>query len=202
MATLVQVVNIALEAMGEPLDQAITVGTTGGDLAVRVPEIAREFLEEYPYSFSGSRVELLKIPGKPIGFEHAYALPAGFLNLHCLSRTGGADSWEKELRYVIEDGALLADYNPLFAIYTRDAYVSEYGRWPALFANAVGLEAAYRRNRHVTQGAGEGSRLEDRARLAWRKVRNWDARLRPWTQKPVGRFVSARTSSRYGSYQG
>lgn len=204
MATLVQVVNVALEALGEPLVQAALEGTAAGDIALRVPEIAREALEEYPYNFSGTRVELAKLPGQPIGFQHAYALPAGFLNLHCLSHTGYQDSWDKELRYVIEDGQLLCDYEPLFAIYTRDAYVQEYGRWPALFANAVGVEAAFRRNRHVTQGASEGDRLYDRARTAWRKVRNWDARQRPWVRKPVGRFVGVRAAGLYyggGSYE-
>lgn len=199
MATLIGVVNVALEALGEPSVEAALTGTVAGDLAARVPDVAREALQEYPYNFAGTRAQLAALPGTPIGFQYAYALPANFTRLNFLSRTGEQRSWQRELHYVIEDGQLLCDYTPLYAIYTRDTYAEEYGRWPALFTNAVALDVASRRNRAATQARGEGDRLADRVRMAWRKVRNWDAQQRPWVEKPVGSFVRVRTSGLNGT---
>lgn len=200
MATLLSVVNVAREALGLPLEQVIQEGTTGGDLAARIPELAREQFENYPWNFASRREELARLPGKPIGYEFAYALPAGALRIVWISRTG-SDLWNDRVRdYREEDGRLLCDYEPLFGLFTFAAYTEDYGRWPQVFAEALGLEAALRRNRHVTQGAGEGDRLMLKAEDAWRRAKLWDAQRVPWKPKPVGRFVVSRWQGLGGQF--
>lgn len=189
-----EVVNIALEALGEPSLSAVHDAPIGSRLAARLPQVAREAFEAYPWNFASRREKLARLPEEPIGFEYAYALPAGALRIVSLWRGDGDQSsvGSRINEYAEEYGRILCNYDEVHGLFTFDHFVNDLSRWPQVFAEAIGLDLAARENRRTTQSGGAGDVLAQRAARARMTARAWDAQRNPWRAKPVGRFVSSR----------
>lgn len=193
----IEVLNIALEALGEPNVSAPRETPLSSRLDARLPRVAREMFEGYPWNFASQRLELAQLPEEPIGYDYAYAVPAGAVRIVWLSQDGSDEFTLRVVRYAEESGRILADVSPLYGLFTMDRS-QDFRQWPQVFSEAMGLELAVRENRRVTQSNSAGLSLEERCEMAWKKAQTWDAQRVPWQQKPVGRFVSSRWSGLYG----
>lgn len=167
MASDVEIANMALSHLGAdaritsltPLD-----GTLEADYAaIYMPTARRMLLSSYEWAFATRRQTLAPLAQNPTGWGYAYGVPAGALKVWRLLGPGGRDDRDG-LDFEREGNTLLANTNPVDALYTKDEL--NYSAYPPGFVSALAfMLASYFAGPLIrgSEGARTGQALRARA---------------------------------------
>lgn len=140
MATIVGIVNRALDELGATPIVALTEGSSNANLASRNYDQVRDaVLRAHPWNFASARLKLARLATAPVsGFNYAYQLPADFIRVIAV--------WDNDgdvgtVRYRLEgDKRLLSDAEEIYLKYVQR--ITDPNAMSADFRDAVSLRLA------------------------------------------------------------
>lgn len=197
MPSRVSVFNGALDHLGEPnISGPNDTSSWARKLAQSYPRVVESLQSIYPWNFSGARAELALLDETPIGRDYAYAKPADFLSIRMINTSGDPND-QARFDYDDESGKILTNLSPCYLFYGR-ILLDQEGMWPAVFADAVSAELAFRTAPGITARDKRRDQCEKDAARLLRKAKTWDASQKPYRKTPHGSIVmSVRGGTRY-----
>ena len=128
------------------------------------------------------------------GYNYVYELPTDYVRI---IRISDNNRFRPTLiDFLIENGYLFADCNPLYLQYVSNDSTHGYdpGQWTASFADAVVDEIAFRAAPALTGASVQKlEQLEKEAKRTFYMAKGRDAVNQPESWMPVGRLVRARS---------
>lgn len=192
MTTKTDVLNEALGALGQPNSSGPSdTSSWVRKLTARYNGVVRLLLEDHPWNFASTRVQLQLTGDTPVGRQYQYNKPADCLRINLINDTGSADDLEIP-DYEDEGGYILADMDPCFMFYISSAWITKEGSWPQKFARAVSFELASTCAEVTSKQLNKDLSLENKAKVALQKAKSWDASQKPFRRLPGGVWAGAR----------
>lgn len=145
--TEVQIVNLALVQIGEPVITDLSENTKAARLGSLWYAPARDFvLRSHPWNCATRRTQLTRLTTTPsFGYQYAYNLPTDLLRL--LSIRDHTDNYE------MEDGQILS--NSTGPLYIRYIYqLKETSKFDAALVQAIAAYLAYELNNALARDPG------------------------------------------------
>lgn len=200
MASQAAVINATLHHLGESESSDPLASTDAWVRRVRnrLDERARACMEEHPGNFCMSVELLAASEPTPIGWAYGFDKPGGaYRCLRIVKVTDSEASMDRRgpsIRYEDRGGRICSDYESTYLKFVDGNYASNFGAWPAKFADYVAADVAFR-----VMPATEGSSIKMReitavrleAKRAWK---NWDAQQNPTFEPPPSRWQVERFS--------
>lgn len=184
-ASVVDVVNRALDKLGHGAITSLSDGTKAANLATRTWPIVRDqALRDHPWNFAIKRVTTAPLSTAPAwGFTYQHELPSDFLRLiEILDLSQG--------EYQLESGKVLTDENVLYIRYV--ALVTDPNEYDTLFIDAVAARLAYEMCEALTQSNQKKQILWEEYTESVRKARMVDAVENPPAVFEEDSWINAR----------
>jgi hypothetical protein len=158
MASVVDVINKALDLLGHGAITSLGDGTKAANLATRDWPLVRDLvLRDHPWNFAVKRSTTAPLVEAPAwGFSYQHEFPSDLLRLLEI-RDLRADE------YQIEGNKILTDESVLYLRYIRQ--VTDPNEYDALFIDTVSLRLAYEMCESLTQS-------NTKRELLWRDYEN------------------------------
>lgn len=193
MTTRLDVLNIALNALGEPSTRDVLSTEKWVRRANEAYDrVATRLLEQHPWNFAEEAEQLTATTPTPIDFEYGYNKPASCLRVNYVSDTAKRNS--APIYYRDRGGRILANSDIVVLWYVSSAYLNLTGAWPELFADAVGKTIAAEIGPVTTASNPKDDILQTKAARALRKAQHADAQSNGVWTPPPGRYVTTRYS--------
>lgn len=193
MTTKLDVINIALAALGEPSTRDILSTEKWVRRAVDAHDrVVLRLLEQHPWNFAEEVAQLTATAPTPIDFEYGYNKPADCLRINYVSDTARRDS--APITYKDRGGRIVANSDIVILWYVSNTYLNLPGAWPELFADAVGKYIAIEVGPVTTASNSKDDILATKAVRAMRKAQQADAQGNGVWKPPPGRYITTRYS--------
>jgi hypothetical protein len=191
MTTATDVVNDALEWMGEP-------PSTGPDddskWVVRCtqayPREVKKLFEEHSWNFSLAKTQLAAVDPTPDGWSYGFTKPAKCKRI--IKVASSSDPSAGRVDYVDFGGRILCNHETTWLTYVDGEKIDSPGMWPELFAGAVAARIAYKVCPVIGTSDTKKEELRKIAAKEMSKARLWDATQNGSWIIPPGEYENAR----------
>lgn len=194
MTTRLDLLNDALDALGEPRAVTATISATTSDWIKRaerqLDRSAKLIAEGHPWNFLTS-IHLLSETetAEPIGWDYEFEKPANCLRICKASNDGG---WRSTpIDFEDRGGLLLSNHESTYLHHVDQAKLDLTGSWPEHFALAVALESAWRASMGTSLAQARRDSLASDLRQALSHAKSWDGQQMSAKPRYAGAFVTA-----------
>ena len=172
MASVVDVVNKALDKLGHGAITSLGDGTKAANLATRVWPLTRDAaLRDHPWNFAVKRTTTAPLSDAPSwGFSYQHEFPSDLLRLLEI-RDLNRDE------YQVEGNHILTDEDTLYIRYIRQ--VTDPNEYDALFIEAVSCFMAYEMCESLTQSNTKKEMLWQDYQSALMRAKSVDGQENP-----------------------
>lgn len=149
MASKMQICNIALMRLGEPVLGNLDENNKRAIALRNCYDLARDtMIQDHPWNFAMTRASLARLEEAPdFGYTYAYQLPTGCLQVHGL--VGDGENVDLSLAYKVEGQHLLTNESSARILYT--ARIEETGTYPPRFCSALAAYLAYEISYYISK---------------------------------------------------
>lgn len=186
-----EVLNIALDALGEPRsvgedDDSSWVVRLRNAYEPRV----RKALEAYPCNFASELTQLAATEPTPDDWDFGFNKPAGWMRTIQVS---DCPEWgSRGIIYDDRQGRIMTNYSTTWLWWIDARWVQLEGSWPQHFADAISLDIAKAVMAATSESESKKERIAVEHKLAWRAFKTWDAQQKPSRPQDPGRYVGVR----------
>lgn len=132
------------------------------------------------------------------GYQSAFEKPCDWVRTAWISTS---ETFDPPLRnYRDQEGYWLANADTLYARYVSKDLGGDLSRWPADFAEYVGVKLATTIAPRITQSESLTEALEKREKLYWKRAQANDAMDEPPLPWPLGTWTTSRIRRGYVGY--
>lgn len=191
MTTATDVINDALENLGEPPSSGVDDDSTW---VVRCTQAydreVKKLFEEHPWNFANTLVQLNAVDPTPDGWTYGYTKPAKCKRI--VKVTSSTSPTAGVIDYLDMGGRILADPDTVYLVYVDGEKIDSPGMWPELFAGALAARIAYKVCPVLGTSSTNKEELRKIARTEMSKARLWDAQQNGAFVIPPGEYEKAR----------
>jgi len=187
------VINVALDALGEPR----SVGTDDDSTwVVRLRNAyearVRFLLEDYAWNFATDCEQMTASEPTPDDWLYGFNKPASWMRTLHVSNC--ADPESPRLPHDDRQGRILADQAEVWHWWIDNRWITLEGSWPQHFADTVSMHIAYAVMPATSENEGRRERvMKDRDKIT-AKAKTWDAQQKPAREQTPGKWAMARRS--------
>lgn len=191
MATTDDVINDALEHLGEPPssgedDDSLWVVRCRNAYAREVIKL----FEVHTWNFSLTKVQLAAVSPTPDGWDYGFAKPAGCKRIVKVASTEIPTAGQ--IDYLDFGGRILTNSEETWLDYVDGTKIDTPGMWPAVFAGALAATIAWK----VCPVTGTSDTKKEELRKSMRRAQSeaklWDAQQNSAFLIPPGEYEKAR----------
>lgn len=142
--TLLSVFNAALSEVSEKaitnIETAALINPKVRDMRDRWEGVTVAACEVYPFDFAQINEQLNRLEGTPLGFDYAYAVPAGFLRK--VNYTYDGDKYNPVDDVTLQNGTLCTNSDVLYACFISRPRAVRPELWPQIYADYIAFKLA------------------------------------------------------------
>ncbi len=191
MSTATDVVNDALEHLGEPPSSGPDDDTTW---VVRCTQAydreVKKLFEEHVWNFSLVKFQLAAVDPTPDGWLFGFTKPAKCKRIVKVASSSNPSACPVD--YLDFGGRILTNSEATWLDYVDGEKIDSPGMWPELFAGALAGQIAWKVCPVIGTSTDKKENLEKTARRLLSKAKLWDAQQNGPFMIPPGGYETAR----------
>lgn len=194
MTSRLDLLNDALDVLGEPAAVSATITTSTSDWIKRVERqldrAAKIVSERHDWNWMKNIQQLSETDNEDVvGFQYEFTKPANCFRIQKLTIDGGW--YSRPLAYEDRSGVILTNSETSYLHFVDQARLDSLGSWPEVFAFAVATEAAWRACAGSTKSQAQKDQVNGDRLRALSDGKTWDGQQQPAKPRYAGSFVRA-----------